>query len=74
MQLYMPGRLKSIYKFKEKQVADYNGPKKEHLQRQISRHCRYNDHHKDIFNNEYQGIADTSAVKRASAIANKPKI
>ena len=26
MQLYMTGRLKSICKFEEKQVADYNGP------------------------------------------------
>ena len=28
MQLYMTGGLKSICKFKEKQVADYNGLKK----------------------------------------------
>ena len=56
MQLYMTGRLKSICKFNEKQVADYIGLKK------------------GICNNEYQGSADTSVVKKASATANKLRI
>ena len=42
MQLYMTGRLKSICKFKEKQVADALVPK-EHLRQRISRDCRYNN-------------------------------
>ena len=56
MQLYMTGRLKSICKFEEKQVADYLGLKN------------------SICNNEYQGSADTSVVKKASATANKPRM
>ena len=34
--------------------------------------CKFEE--KSICNSEYQGIADTSATKRASAQANKPRI
>ena len=45
-----------------------------HLQVQRKANCRCIDLKKSICNGEYQGSADTSAVKRTSAIANKPKI
>ena len=44
--------------------------KKEHLQQWTSRQCRYIGCHKSICNSEYQGSADTSVVKKASATAN----
>ena len=45
-----------------------------HLQVQRKASCRCIDLKKSICNGEYQGSADTSAVKRASTIANKPRI
>ncbi len=45
-----------------------------HLQVQRKASCRCIDLKKSICNDKYQGSADTSAVKRASAIANKPRI
>ena len=45
-----------------------------HLQVQRKASCRYIGQEKSICNSEYQGIADTSATKRASAQANKPRI
>ena len=45
-----------------------------YLQVQRKASCRCIDLKKSICNGKYQGSADTSAVKRTSAIANKPKI
>ena len=45
-----------------------------YLQVQRKASCRCIDLKKSICNGKYQGSADTSAVKRVSAIANKPKI
>ena len=36
--------------------------------------CRYIGLKKSIYNSEYQGSADTSVVKKASATANKPRM
>ena len=73
MQLYMTGRLKSICKFEEKQVADTLIPKRASATANI-KPCRYIGLKKSIYNSEYQGSADTSVVKKASATANKPRI
>ena len=51
MQLYMTGRLKSICKLKEKQVADTLVKKRTSVIANI-KPCRYNDYHKDIYNIE----------------------
>ena len=51
MQLYMTGRLKSICKLKEKQVADTLVKKRTSVTANI-KPCRYNDYHKDIYNIE----------------------
>ena len=51
MQLYMIDRLKSICKFKEKQVADTSVSKIASATANI-KPCRYNDYHKDIYNIE----------------------
>ena len=51
MQLYMTGRLKSICKFEEKQVADTLVKKRASVTANI-KPCRYNDYHKDIYNIE----------------------
>ena len=51
MQLYMTGRLKSICKFEEKQVADTLVKKRTSVTANI-KPCRYNDYHKDIYNIE----------------------
>ena len=62
MQLYMSGRLKSICKFEEKQVADTLVPKRASAT-VISRSCRYIGSKKSICDSKYQGSADTSAAK-----------
>ena len=51
MQLYMTGRLKSICKLKEKQVADTLVKKRTSVTANI-KPCRYNDYHKGIYNTE----------------------
>ena len=61
MQLYMTGRLKSICKFKEKQVADTLFPKR------VSATA-------NIKPAQIHQLADTSVIKRASATVNKPRI
>ena len=73
MQLYMTGRLKSICKFEEKQVADTLVKKRASATANI-KPCRYIGLKKSIYNSEYQGSADTSVVKKASATANKPRM
>ena len=45
-----------------------------YLQAQRKASCRYIGLKKSISGNEYQALADTSAVKKASATANKPRI
>ena len=45
-----------------------------HLQVQRKASCRCIELKKSICNNEYQGSEDTSAAKKASTTANKPKI
>ena len=74
MQLYMIGRLKSICKFKEKQVADTLVPQKSICNREYQGIADTTVATKSICNSEYQGIADTSITKRVSAQANKPRI
>ena len=49
--IYMTGRLKSICKFEEKQVADTSVKKRTSVTANI-KPCRYNDYHKDIYNIE----------------------
>ena len=44
-----------------------------YLQVQRKASCRYNGLKKSICNSEYQGSADTIAIKNASAQANKPR-
>ena len=69
----MTGRLKSICKFEEKQVADTLVKKRASVTANI-KPCRYVGPQKSICNNEYQGSEDTSVVKKASATANKPRM
>ena len=60
----------SIFKSQKRQDADaivHARQTEKHLQVQRRASCRYIDSKKSICNNEYQGIADTSATKRASA-------
>ena len=67
----------SIFKSQKKQDVDaiiHARQTEKHLQVQRRASCRYIGLKKSICNSEYQGIADTSATKRASAQANKPKI
>ena len=45
-----------------------------HLQVQRKANCRCIDLKKSICNGKYQGSEDTSAAKKASTTANKPKI
>ena len=45
-----------------------------HLQDMKRARCRYIGLKKSICKNEYQGLADTSTAKRASATANKPRM
>ena len=65
----MTGRLKSICKFKEKQVADTSVSKIASATANI-KPCSYIGLKNSICNNEYQGSADTTITKRASATAN----
>ena len=64
----------SIFKSQKKQDVDaiiHARQTEEHLQVQRRASCRYIGLKKSICNNEYQGSADTSVVKKASATANK---
>ena len=74
MQLYMIGRLKSICKFKEKQVADTLLSQKSICNREHQASADTTVATKSICDSEHQGIADTSATKRVSAQVNKPRI
>ena len=63
----------SIFKSQKRQDADaivHDRQAEKHLQVQRKASCRYIGQEKSICNSEYQGIADTSATKRASAITN----
>ena len=67
----------SIFKSQKKQDVDaiiHARQTEKHLQVQRRASCRYIGLKKSICDNEYQGSADTSVVKRASATANKPRI
>ncbi len=64
MQLYMIGRLKSICKFKEKQVADALAPKKSICNREHQASADTTVATKSICNSEYQGLADISATRK----------
>ena len=67
----------SIFKSQKRQDADaivHDRQAEKHLQVQRKASCRYIGQEKSICNSEYQWIADTSATKRASAQANKPRI
>ena len=67
----------SIFKSQKRQDADaivHDRQAEKHLQVQRKASCRYIGQEKSICNSEYQGIADTSATKRASAQAIKPRI
>ena len=66
MQLYMIGRLKSICKFKEKQVADALAPKKSICNREHQASADTTVATKSICNSEYQGLADTSATRKVN--------
>ena len=63
----------SILKSKKRQDVDeiiHAGQAEKHLRGQRKASCRYFGLKKSICDNEYQGGADTSIVKRASAIMN----
>ena len=67
----------SIFKSQKKQDVDaiiHARQTEKHLQVQRRASCRYIGLKKSICNNEYQGSADTSVVKKASATANKLRI
>ena len=67
----------SIFKSQKRQDVDaiiHARQAKKYLQVQRKASCRCIDLKKSICNNEYQGSADTSVVKKASATANKPRI
>ena len=67
----------SIFKSQKRQDVDaivHDRQAEKHLQVQRRASCRYVGPQKSIYNNEYQGSADTSVVKKASAQANKPRI
>ena len=64
--LYMIGRLKSICKFKEKQVADALAPKKSICNREHQASADTTVATKSICNSEYQGLADTSATRKVN--------
>ena len=67
MQLYMIGELKSIFKLKEKQVADTLVKKRASVTANI-KPCRYIGLKKSIYNSEYQGSADTPHQNFVSSI------
>ncbi|RHS75875.1 hypothetical protein DW928_15740 [Firmicutes bacterium AM43-11BH] len=63
----------SIFKSQKRQDADaivHARQAEKYLQAQRKVSCRYNSCQKSICNSEYQGLADTSVVKKASATAN----
>ena len=60
------GRLKSICKFKEKQVADTLVPKRASATENIKPVQIQQLPQKSICNSEYQGIADTSATRKVN--------
>ncbi len=62
----MIGRLKSICKFKEKQVADALAPKKSICNREHQASADTTVATKSICNSEYQGLADTSATRKVN--------
>ena len=67
----------SIFKSQTRQDADaivHDRQAEKHLQVQRRASCRYLGLKNSICNNEYQGSADTSVVKKASATANKPRM
>ena len=67
----------SIFKSQKKQDVDaiiHARQTEKHLQVQRRASCRYIGLKKSICDNEYQGSADTSVVKKASAAANKSRI
>ena len=67
----------SIFKSQKRQDVDaivHDRQAEKYLQVQRKASCRYIDSKKSICNNEYQGSADTSVVKKASATANKPRM
>ena len=73
MQLYMIGRLKIICKLKEKQVADTLVPKRVSATVNI-KVMQIHQSKKEHLQQRISSFADTSAAKRTSAIANKPRI
>ena len=67
----------SIFKSQKKQDVDaivHGRQAEKYLQVRRKASCRYIGLKKSICDNEYQGSADTSVVKKASAVANKPRI
>ena len=67
----------SIFKFQKRQDVDaivHDRQAEKNLQVQRRASCRYIGLKNSICNNEYQGSADTSVVKKASATANKLRI
>ena len=60
----------------KKKVPKKRLTKEEIQYRQVQRkaNCRCIELKKSICNNEYQGSEDTSAAKKASTTANKPRI
>ena len=67
----------SIFKSQKRQDVDaivHDRQAEKHLQVQRRASCRYLGLKNSICNNEYQGSADTSVVKKASATANKPRM
>ena len=69
--------MRSILKSQKKQDVDaivHDRQDEKHLQVQRKASRRYVVPKKSICNREYQGSADTMAVKKASAQANKPRI
>ena len=67
----------SIFKSQKKQDVDaivHDRQAEKYLQVRRKASCRYIGLKKSICNNEYQGSADTSVVKKASATANKPRM
>ncbi|MCH4279961.1 hypothetical protein LQE94_08005 [Mediterraneibacter sp. NSJ-151] len=67
----------SIFKSQKRQDVDaivHDRQAEKHLQAQRKASCRCIGLKKNICNNEYQGSADTSVVKKASATANKTRM
>ena len=67
----------SIFKSQKRQDVDaivHDRQAEKHLQVQRKASFRYLGLKNSICNSEYQGSADTSVVKKASATANKPRM